>query len=741
MTRHMSSRKAGSRIVRTGALLAWLVCLLCAAALGVVPHRWRAQSEADFNAGEHKDAAATSRGELILAREIKVLMPSTDAPAVVSAVVAVGNTVYAGSGNTNVVYRIQGGKSHQLAKPPGTMITSMLWRGKELLVGTGGKDAGVYRIDTKGTVKPLFANPKIKYVWALVPAPGGVIYAATGPDGIVMSVDSRGRASIVFQAGGLAKNILCLALGKNGKLYAGTDENGLILEIDPHRKSSRVLYDADEKEISALIVDAVGGVYASTADAAKASPDGSVQKNGAKTGKSVSPAKTPASGKSTTSKPGAAKPPAKPKAVVVVRRPSTPPAATPPAPTLKPTPSAQGNAVYYVAPDGLVTTRFRKPVTILAMLLHDDKLILGTGNGGMVYSVTTDGDETVPLADTDAKQITALAGGGGGKLVFASANKGSVGTIGPSYAKKGTFTSKALDAKQIAQWGSLQAYATTPPGTKATIAARSGNVSKPEDKTWANWSKEQPCDGEYRPIMAPAGRFLQFRLTLTGNGKVTPVVEEVYLVHQVGNLPPVFAGLSVLISEMDAQNKPAPTKAFRHIAMQAADPNGDRIVYNITFREAGSENWIEIAKDLTQPKYVWDTRTVGDGRYQLLVTAKDSPSNPEDKALLAARASDPIVIDNTAPLVQGLRATAERGRVTVTGTAADAGTRILAMYYSIDSQTTWKPVLPTDGICDSPRERFTFTITDVQRGAHRIAVKAYDLYGNIGFGATTVVSP
>ncbi len=73
---------------RTGVLLVCLVCLLCATTFGVVPHRWRAQSEADFNTGDHKDAAATSRGELILAREVKVLMPSTDAPTVVSAVEA-----------------------------------------------------------------------------------------------------------------------------------------------------------------------------------------------------------------------------------------------------------------------------------------------------------------------------------------------------------------------------------------------------------------------------------------------------------------------------------------------------------------------------------------------------------------------------------------------------------------------------------------------------------------------------
>ena len=152
------------------------------------------------------------------------------------------------------------------------------------------------------------------------------------------------------------------------------------------------------------------------------------------------------------------------------------------------------------------------------MIPHDGKLILGTGNGGMVYSVSTDGDEIAPLIDTDAKQITALAAGPDGRVVFASANKGSVGTIGPDYARKGAYTSKAVDAKQISKWGTLRVRAAVPAGAKAAIATRSGNLAKPDDKTWSGWSKPQPVDGEYRPVMSPAGRFLQFRLILSGNG-------------------------------------------------------------------------------------------------------------------------------------------------------------------------------------------------------------------------------
>jgi hypothetical protein len=301
--------------------------------------------------------------------------------------------------------------------------------------------------------------------------------------------------------------------------------------------------------------------------------------------------------------------------------------------------------------------------------------------------------------------------------------------------------SNVLDAKQIARWGTLRGRAALAAGTGVTIATRSGNVAKAEDKDWSNWSREQLLDGDYRPIMSPAARFLQFRLTLTGNGKVTPVVDEVRLIHQTGNLAPVLSGVTVQVTNKNAQNKPAPTRLYRHILIKAADPNGDQLAFDIDFREVGSENWIRIAKKLTAPKYVWDTRTVGDGVYEIRVTACDSPANPSASALQAARVADPAVIDNSAPVVQRLAAQVAGGKVTVSGTAADVTSRILRMYYAVDSQGQWTAVLPTDGICDSPREKFAFDVQDLKPGAHRIAVKAYDYFGNAGYAAVTVVVP
>jgi len=791
-----------------------VLAAVASAAVAVTPALWRNVTEAGFAEGQFDGTVVTSRGEIRLSRQVEVRMASEAAPAVVSAVAATEAAVYVAAGSDNVVHKLAGGKAEQFAELPGAVVASLVWTGESLLAGTGGagdgKDgAGIYDIDAEGRVKRLWSDPAVRYVWAIVPAGRGTLYAATGPEGKVFRIDAAGKAEVLYEAGKLARNVLCLALSPAGLLYAGTDANGLVVEIDPRTKASRIVLDADEKEISALLVDGAGGLYVATSDAAKAAPDGSVARTGAKAGRAAGPppeapeggpdeeGAEPASGPAPATAPAepaapppagpapegpapaeppapapAAAPPAEPAASPPATMPAAPaPAKAPvssPAPAAAPVPvprngppvavrvvappaggerppgarpptppSAQGNAVYHVQADGLVKDVFRRPVLILAMVLAEGRLLLGSGNGGVIWSVSPDGDEVAQVADTDAKQVTALAVAPGGEVYFGTANKGSVCLLGRGFAKTGTYVSKVLDAKQRARWGTVQVASSVPPAGKLTVATRSGNVAEPDEKTWSDWSPEAPVDG-FVPLASPAGRFLQYRLSFSGDGAVTPVADDVRIVYQVGNLAPIVPGVMVQPSSKGKDGPPLPgPMVYRHVVVQAADPNGDKMTFDLEFREVGAEGWIGIAEKLAEPLFVWDTRTVGDGRYELRISVTDAPSNPPEAALTTRRISEPVVVDNTAPVVADLAAKVQDGKVLLTGSAADAS-QLASIHYAVDSQDEWVAVLPADGIADSNAEKFSVEIAGLKPGPHRLAVRVADVFDNVGFAAVTV---
>ncbi|MHC4294583.1 MAG: hypothetical protein ACYSTL_03265 [Planctomycetota bacterium] len=753
-----------------------VVLLSASLVLAVSPGSWDHASEADFSKGRFEGTAVSSLGEIRLSPEIVILMGPDAAPQVVSAVVRANGKLYAASGTDPIVYEVPAENSPKapkvFAELPGAVVTALRWTGKELLVGTGGDGAGIYRVDSRGKVAALWTDESVTYVWAIELAPAGALYAGTGPEGKVFTVDPDGKADLIYESGKLARNILSLASSKDGFLYAGSDEKGLIVQIDPRKKTSRVVLDADENEIAALVIDDSGNVYAATSDAARANAEGKVPPNSAKTGK---PDTTPAPEPTTRPIPDScpaendreensddAQQNADADEVIAEEGPTLqaafredeaeeePPeekedVPEPPAPSIKRPPAprprpGRGNAVYVIRGDGLVETLFRRPVTILGMLLDDNRLYLATGNGGVIYSVTTDGEQIVQLADTDAKQVTSLAGGDDGEVFFATANKGSVGKLARGAAKRGTFVSDVLDAGQIARWGTMQISARTEYAANVMLATRSGNVAEADDATWSSWSEDKPVVDGFLGISSPAGRFLQYRLTLLTATDTSPVVQRVRIIYQVGNLRPVITAVTVKPSDKGKTPniRTGGAKAFRHVVVKGRDANGDKLSFTIELREVGTGAWIEIAEDHKKPKYVWDTRTLADGTYEIRVKASDLPSNTPATALSVARISELIVVDNTVPVVSDLGAKLADGKVVVSGLAADASSRIVSLHYSVDSQDEWTVLEAKDGICDSDSERFAFELTDLKAGAHRIAVKVTDFYGNVGYASLGV---
>ncbi|MGH9579496.1 MAG: two-component regulator propeller domain-containing protein, partial [Terriglobales bacterium] len=151
-----------------------------------------------------------------------------------------------------------------------------------------GAPARVYRVDPSGEISVIF-KPQELQVQALALGPGGVIFAATSPDGKVyriarqkdsaakgdkaaaeqkkeetrptaeMPVDPSWTATEYFAPG--TKYIWDLALDKDGRLYVATGDRGEIFRVTSAGQGA-LFFKSDEAHIRALVLDAAGNLIA-----------------------------------------------------------------------------------------------------------------------------------------------------------------------------------------------------------------------------------------------------------------------------------------------------------------------------------------------------------------------------------------------------------------------------------------------------------------------------------------------
>jgi hypothetical protein len=97
--------------------------------------------------------------------------------------------------------------------------------------------------------------------------------------------------------------------------------------------------------------------------------------------------------------------------------------------------------------------------------------------------------------------------------------------------------------------------------------------------------------------------------------------------------------------------------------------------------------------------------------------------------LIGDRESDPFDVDNTPPVVTA-EVTRNGTTIRLSVRARDARSPIQKLEYSVGG-APWQVVYPTDGLADSPDERYEITLpadTDLTR----VVLRATDLLQNVG---------
>jgi hypothetical protein len=784
-------------------------CLVLASVLSLlVPLRvmavgtshWIQQSEADWKAGTFDGVVATNLGDLKLSRAVKTLL-SEDArvSSVYCFAEAADGTMYVGTGPQGVLLAVKGETVTTVLKlGDNANIFSLLFDNQgRLLIGTGGDKGQVLRLDHPGTEggkpKEIFSADGVQYIWSMTKSPDGTLYAATGPNGQLFQINPDGSNKVLFSCE--ENNLLTLITDGKDTLYAGSDPSGLVYRINRKTGAAFILYDAQESEVKSLALDAQGNLYAGTAEAdepAKVAAAGS--DNADRVGRpEKSATATPIPSKPPTSPkppplplPGPGEPAPIPKSngKVAASHPLSlrimddpdpgvpgggdPEPAQPPDQS-QPDASAQGpngtlpqqaaaadnsgksqqngNAIYKITPDGFVTEVFREQVTVLSLIEHDGTLMAGTGSDGVIYQIEPAAEETIVAAKVDPKDVTALFRGSDGRLWMGLANSGQIATLGASFATTGTYTSEALDAKQVSRFGKINLRGSLPKGTTLTVATRSGNIDDPARKGWSGWSDEIPAT-EYVAVPSPSARFLQYRLTFSSSdGKDTPIVDSVNTAYQMPNMAPEIHSVKVTPQgkaavtpvDLDSSAIPAPSPV-KTITWEASDPNNDTLQYTLYFRTGSSGEWILLKDKLTDVTFDWNTRNVADGHYHLKVVASDAAANPIGQGKSASRVSEEIVVDNTPPEIGDLKVTAGHGEAKIETKVVDQTSTVAGLAFAIDSADDWQAVLPVDTIADSPEEAYSFVVGGLSAGTHQVTLRATDSQGNQSYTTVTVTA-
>lgn len=697
---------------------------------GVVPQKWEIRNFGDFLKGKFDGISVSYEGVLSLSpKEEKIEGPSEEF--YLSLLLDSEGAAYLGTGHSGRIYRIsKAGKPELYSQVPEMDIYCLARdRRGNLYAGTS-PNGKIYKINAKGESE-VFFDPRERYIWDLMFTEKDALLAAVGESGGIYEITPQGEGRLILKAE--ENHILCMEQARNGDLIAGSGGKGLLYRIPQGEKIS-VLFESPYEEIKSIVLDQEGNIYAAAGgriSKPKKEPDTSV---------TVSP---------------------QTEVTVTV---------SPTSADLKEAPSLdqkQPSALFRIGPDRIPKRLWHSNEELIYSLLWQEgerKLIFGTGNKGRIYVV--DKDEKVSLlVQKDSEQIYYLFPFDS-KIYTLSNNPSKLSILHSDQRFDGEYLSWVMDTKTISSWGKILWEAQTPTGTILQFQTRSGNSSEPNE-TWNVWSPPyQRREGEQ--ILSPKGRYMQFKVIFkTQSGKVSPQLQKVSLFYLQANIAPVITKLELLpanevylkppeqkeviwgvdldvsekIEDKDKSKifimaKKVEKKGFQTITWEAADENGDDLLFSLYMRGEAESQWRVLKDKWTDKIYAFDTLSFPDGAYFVKLEVSDSVSNPEGMELKSEKISRPLTIDNSLPVIRNFQVTRDRNRLVVSFQAEDSLSPIEEVKYLI-RPNEWKSIFPVDGICDSKIENFQINITLPTNFDNLITVKVQDSHHNIGVSRQT----
>jgi hypothetical protein len=739
----------------------WVFCFFLTAflsqstCLAVNSKITRHSTSVHLQKGKAEDVIISSRGNIQLGRAAEVLVEKFEKVWSINSIVLSGGTVFIGTSPNGGVYKYSlkeltkiyplESEQPKIEPEPDTSDDSNESNGEpveteqyltnehifamatdvsgRLLVGISGKNCRLMRYKA-GKLKTVYEPNDAKYIFAITVAENGNIYLGTGPEGKIYKLDSFAKKSeLLYDSPD--KNILSLAVAENGYLYAGSDSRGLVYKINPRNKTAAVLYDSEQQEITALLLAENSNLYAAATSAKIVKAQAKFAAQLPLAGRPETPARKKGNTKASdgglklkianTKKTAADK--------TMQMKTSAP----------KPASPTQASYIYKITDEGFVTDIFEETAVFFCLAQQNKTLLVGTGNKAQLFAIEPEAEQHQQIyADKQASQITSIVTAGN-DIYIGTANPAKLLKLNGQFALEGTYASDLIDAGQPAEWGKLQIDADIPKGCKILVASRSGNVKDINDPTFSQWTEPIQVT---KPIQlrCPNARFCQYKLILQSpDAKATPVIREIAAAHTVPNQAPKLEAVAV------AKDPSPGKKGILKISYKASDSNKDKLIYKIDFRKITRTKWIQLKEKVKNTSFEWDGRTVEDGRYEVRITVSDELSNTAATKLTSTRISEPVVVDNTPPVIKKHSIKKEKDTTILKLQLLDELSAIGKVNYTINSNDEWIGTLPDDLVYDTTEENFTIEIENLDTGEHIISVRIADDLGNTTYKTFEVV--
>ncbi len=611
---------------------------------------WRQVARPDFQVGKFAGAGVAASGDLRLTASLRRLATTTETY-IWSLVPDSAGNLYAGTGTGGKILKIDAqGKSSILAALPIVAVQSLLYSAKDnvLYAGSGGK-GNVYRVALDGSYKLLCTLPE-KYVMALAQDSDGSLALAPGGGGRAYRLHAAQRQSTTPGGG----NADIAATFKPETFFKTNADHVLALLIDPKNNlyvgtgNNGILYKVTPSGVGSVVYDAKENAISGLA----------MTTNG----------------------------------------------------TLYAVTGPKG-VLYQITPEGETTLAFDRAATFYTAIrpAADGTLYASTVNAVFhIFPSPTDPTQTIVLPLDNPKDVDFLtiAIQPNGAVVAGTGNIGEIYTSqadgSSSASSAGTFTSVVHDARLSSRWGTLRWEGSLPDAASVTAETRTGSVAEP-DTTWTDWSAVHSVSGTREgAITSPAGRFVQYRLTLhEGRNGLSPAVREVSLGYLPRNQAPKVAFANPTGGERWSK--------AQTLRWNGTDPDNDMLTYEVTYSKDAGATWNPLpapAKPVIAPPTTTTTAAATpDTASIVLALATDTPVKMLEEYKKKVEAMN-LPAAMKASIVEEYRLSQERKPIAPASTLSQRDSSKAVDTTLLPDGTYWFKVVASDRV-SNPRDALT----------------------------------